>query len=221
MPRGISPAAAPLVLPLTIPAAGDSVTSASDELFAGPLAGGIVNLQNLQGALVPGASTTPIVISISPGRAILGDSPTLRSLDWYTDTGAFGAPPSGPFNGALRVSGEPLVVPIDGLLVGQKLRSIAAWLAGASGHSALPANLPVLSLYKQAQGHVGFATLVISVTDASPSIAAFQAIHYMGIGAFSEAVVAHTSYFLVFTGESGANSIVGDSCYGYEIGVSG
>lgn len=78
---------------------------------------------------------------------------------------------------------------------------------GGAGHVALPAQLPMLWVYRQ---QAGVVTLLASVTDPSASVAAYEAPHTLTAAlAVNEAIAIDKQFYAVLTGESGANSIPG------------
>lgn len=97
---------------------------------------------------------------------------------------------------------------------GAQLTSVAAYLKGAGAHSALPATMPKLELFKQSDSGSGpIRTTVFSVTDSSANAAAYDAHHVISAVGLTEAIQRNTYlYKLRITGEAGANALSGLSC---------
>ena len=99
-----------------------------------------------------------------------------------------------------------LVQPKHATLIG-----LIVSLAAAAGHGALPATMPVLTLLRQDTGSLAAPTMVATATDASASVAAYEAPHIISLGVLAE-VLAYDSglrYFLKLAGETGAGSVAG------------
>jgi hypothetical protein len=103
------------------------------------------------------------------------------------------------------VVGPPAFIwPIHGLPPNGQITALQMQVKG-SGHGALPATMPKVELWRQT---IDSTTLVASATDASASVVAYEALHAIQNLSLTENVSATYNYFVKFTGEGGANSVV-------------
>jgi hypothetical protein len=103
------------------------------------------------------------------------------------------------------VSGSAFFIwPIHGLPPTGQITALQMQVKG-SGHGALPATMPKVELWRQ---NIDSTTLVASATDASASVGAYEALHAIQNISIAEDISATYNYFVRFTGESGANSVV-------------
>lgn len=96
---------------------------------------------------------------------------------------------------------------------GQGLTAVRVSIAGVAGHSAFPggkpANMPTLIVYSVASAD-GTPTSLGSQTDTSATAAAYEAWHDLTVSGISHTANRSTSRIIAyFTGEFGANSILG------------
>lgn len=90
------------------------------------------------------------------------------------------------------------------------LNTITVQICGAiGGHAGLPAAKPSISLYKFSAAPFNAPGTVASVTDAPASIAAYETIHTLTLGALALTIDAGFRYRVRIVGESGANSVIG------------
>jgi hypothetical protein len=111
--------------------------------------------------------------------------------------------------------GTSIFFGLHALPVGAKLVSITARIAGGnpmglaiSTHSALPAVMPTLKLWSQADG---VATQIGSTaTDASADVSAYNAMHSLTC-TVNHTVLSAASYWIELAGENSTNAVV-DGC---------
>lgn len=112
------------------------------------------------------------------------------------------------------VLGGDLVVPVRAPH-GATITLVEVYIIGAPGHVGLPANMPSFSLYSMSSSGVG--TNIGTGTDASASVAAFEAAHTISLSV-SHVVNRTTTRLAVFlNAESGANALVGATYIGTRI----
>ena len=151
----------------------------------------------------------------------------LRAHSWGTFTTNFDVPLAGAAVGDgtsptawqfidgmqvqhLITSAFKLYIPLYGLVPGTAITFVNAKLKGnlLGSHSALPATKPTLSLLEANSGsastNANFTALALAV-DASGSVGAYDAAHNLSLGG-SFNVQAGRSYYLMITGEAGANA---------------
>jgi len=97
--------------------------------------------------------------------------------------------------------------------------TITGWtfrLSGGIGHSALPADMPHVTLKRIDLSDIA-TSIGSQVTDTSATVGAYQAAHSISLSSLSEVVDTSTRrYFLQLTTESGANATSGTrplGCY--------
>ncbi len=95
----------------------------------------------------------------------------------------------------------PLALPVDSVLTAVSVR-----FRGASGHGALPAVMPQISLLRYDSAAATLTSTLGSTTDASASTGVFEAAHTLAISGLSHTVDAASYYMLRIIAESGVNS---------------
>jgi hypothetical protein len=93
-----------------------------------------------------------------------------------------------------------------------KLSEVRAVVSGAAGHAALPAVMPQLQI-RRAICTIGSAAIADNSLgtqlDTSASFAAYELNHEIAITGLNHTIVTTDSYYIRFTGETGANSVSG------------
>lgn len=107
-----------------------------------------------------------------------------------------------------------LAVP-PGVTLTQLLVTLDGDAGAGSGHSALPATMPTLSLF-EINPSTGVPFTSFSATDISPNVAAYDGLHQIALN-FSRFVTEDRRYLVKFTGETGANSQAGLTMTGLQI----
>lgn len=104
-----------------------------------------------------------------------------------------------------------------------KIDSVVARVMG-TGHSALPATKPTLTLYRngRAAGGTGdvTATSVGTQADTAASAGAYDVIHTITISGLAHSVLADNDYFIKFTGEASTNASPGLALYSIDLVVT-
>jgi len=114
---------------------------------------------------------------------------------------------SGDANGWSQIdvsTAAAIVIDLD-VPVGATLTAIKAYVI-AFGHGALPATMPTIQLVEYNVDADTYTDLGSQV-DTAASVGAYQAVHAITL-ALSDVVVAGKRYALIFTGETGANSVI-------------
>lgn len=183
----------------TYPNTGDSGT-----LWWGVLQAAIQESGDREQALklaAPGAVSTKVPISIS--SFVTNETP---GFVCYTQT------TSPPFTVQALVTGDPIAwFPLPHLGPGLKIVSLTmSWIGDAglvTAHSALPATMPNISLRRSRNNSV---VSVANVSDTSATFGAYNLAHDVVLTA-NHTVLNDYSYYLVITGEAGANSVAAGS----------
>jgi len=81
--------------------------------------------------------------------------------------------------------------------------------ATGSGHGAMPATKPAITLYRWVSGSVAPAIVSGPVSDPETVVVDYEAAHEVEISGMSELVPSDTRYFLRFSSENGANEAAG------------
>jgi hypothetical protein len=81
--------------------------------------------------------------------------------------------------------------------------------AVGSGHGAMPATKPAITLYKWVSGSIAPAIVSGPVSDPETVVVDYEAAHEVEISGMSELVSSNTRYFLRFSSENGANEAAG------------
>jgi hypothetical protein len=125
---------------------------------------------------------------------------------------------NGPFAAqqSSTTPGSNVIVPLPRPPYG-KILEIQALVKGASGHGALPATKPKCELYRQDYLMTGSGTLVATATDSSATVGAYEAGHVIDLFAVNHTLVGQDFYYLILTGESGANSQTGLLLSGFAV----
>lgn len=115
-------------------------------------------------------------------------------------------------------------MPLDELHNGAVLSIASLFLLGASGHSALPANMPAFAIYRAGPG--GVASLVSGtpyVVDSTSTVAAYKALHQVPLTTNQNNVIdtSQYSYFALIWDESGTDSEAFNIYYGIALEYAG
>lgn len=95
--------------------------------------------------------------------------------------------------------------PLQGLPPMGTITGIQLQVSGNPGsHSALPANLPTFSLYRQT---INTTTLVATASDSSATKAAYETLHALQNVGFVENIDPTAMYVFKLKGESGTNAV--------------
>jgi hypothetical protein len=98
---------------------------------------------------------------------------------------------------------------------------ISCTIQGASGHAAVPATMPKLSLFRHVVG--GSPALVTSITDTAATVGAYHAARALVLNAptfAGEEIQPNCRYFFCLEGEAGANSAVGLKILSSYVGIT-
>lgn len=102
---------------------------------------------------------------------------------------------------------------LSGLPVAMTITSVEIEYIGATT-GALPATMPIFTLYRYAKGAYGSPTQTVgTVTDPSPDNATYTANHTVTIGSLFHVVLSTSRYVLAVGGPAGANNAVGSSVH--------
>lgn len=101
---------------------------------------------------------------------------------------------------------------------GSVITAARAYLIGAAGHSALPAQMPTIRVESVVISTGTTGNLIGTGTDASASVGAYETLHYMETTGTSAAIDRTTkAYHVAVTGESGANSTLNLIIWGVRV----
>lgn len=106
---------------------------------------------------------------------------------------------------------DQVVIPIHLFPMFGKITMIGASICGGSGHSALPATMPTVTLCRRlCSADVASAlTDISSVTDASATKEAYELTHQVTRADVNHIFAYNYEYYLRVTGEEGAGSEIG------------
>lgn len=153
---------------------------------------------------IPGQSTEVVQV---PANLKLGN--TTNETSWETDV----ANGSGVlyWEQVSVADASQVVIPIHAFPMFGKITMIGASLCGGSGHSALPATMPTVTLCRRlCDADVTDALIDISsVTDASATKEAYELTHQVTRADVNHTFAYNYEYFLRITGEEGTASATG------------
>ena len=166
----------------------------------------------LNGTITMGLVFTLTATTLAYPQAIgAGQQHESSNNNWWeiTDDGTYGM----VWLQANITGSRQIVIPFTNLPRGGELKTVSCYIDGGSAHGALPANLPVLTVYSRLIS-TGVVTSIGTVTDAPADVTAYEAYHILGAvgGATPLTVTASHShdgtkeFFAVIDGESGGNS---------------
>jgi hypothetical protein len=92
------------------------------------------------------------------------------------------------------------------------LTGVSVYLRGASGHSALPSNMPDLALLKL-NYTTGSVSSLGSWGDSSATVGAYEAVHPLSSGSLSETFGANEKLLIRLQSESGTNAVANMRIY--------
>lgn len=186
-----------------IPAPGESVSSANTAQFVQPLADAIAWLR----ARVPGANAPASVLRVC------SSSERFETSGWTTTTG-------------FRQVNQADVSIAWGLEIllnvtpGAVVRAFRASVQ-AQAHGALPASMPTLTLWRVDTSTGARVQVGTTATDPSGSTGAYAAYHTISQALGTPLTLgANEQLYMVLTGESGANSVVGLHYFNGSVDVS-
>jgi hypothetical protein len=163
-------------------------------------------LHDRMARLVPGAGATlgaVTVVHVVAPQPIFTDN-------WGVINGPFAVQQNSV------ASGNNVIVALPRPPAG-KILEIQALVKGSAGHGALPAIKPKLDLYRQDFLMTGSGTLVATVTDSSASVGAYETGHALDLFALNHTLVGQDFYYMIVSGESGANSQTGLQLSGFAV----
>jgi len=129
------------------------------------------------------------------------------------DTAVWQQTDPGPVFTDAGATGDKIAFPMT-LPIGATLNHVRAYIKGSAGHAALPAVMPKLQAFKLAVETGVITQLGSDLYDPATPKEAYEVAHNFGIvAAFAEVVAVNYVYYIVITGESGANSQVGMLLY--------
>lgn len=105
----------------------------------------------------------------------------------------------------------PVVMPPDGTIT-----QVRCLVTGTGGHSALPANMPILRLYSL--DSTGTTTQEGTVTDTSADLGAYETVHWITLSGLSVSL-GQDAYHVDLLGESGANALA-DKLVAYQVEIT-
>lgn len=174
---------------ITIPEDGDYKDAASVSVALEGLADRTANLaDHLLGVVADDVITLPLVPLAT--ASFTWDTPDMQ---WRQSSVA-----------SAGVLVFELILPKRGTLT-----AVQAVVIGDTGHAALPATMPKITLYRKDTGSPAAATVLDTETDASANVGAYEVAHPITI--VTSEVFDHESgnrYYVTFEGEAGANSAI-------------
>ncbi len=171
----------------------------------------LVNRSRFTKNSIPGLNPTPARRYLNLVSAVAETDPDFCAWEPVRANYPYVKTNSGAGSGALVVEISDLL-PITGKVVG-----IHAQLKGASGHSVLPAVMPVLSLvrmtYNSEPGGGSPFTTLEEFPDGSASYGAYELAHDVGGTVDVTPNLSGYRYFVKLTDEAGAGAVVGLGCH--------
>lgn len=142
-------------------------------------------------------TTADIALGSASVTRVQEGTPWASSSNWVP--GSFGVASN-------AATGTTVYLPLD-IPNGATLTSVTVYAIGAPAHVALPAVMPAYSVLVGATD--GSSSTLGAAIDASGTTAAFQANHATTLAVSAVTDRAAKRYFIEYTAESGANSLVG------------
>lgn len=177
----------------------------------------------LESLVVGGVSGSTYSIWIPLSNGLCTDTGGIR--DWYPSFSTYN---TRPILLAASNIASPVIFDISPYLPvhGGYLLSATATLHPASGHAGLPVTMPTIAVFSQATGvgtssHSPAITTLMSGTDSSGNVTAFQLVHGMTASGAPVSIDASKNHFIQINGEGGTNALTTCVITGLQILIQG
>lgn len=186
-------ASADFVTPLTVPDNGDDFTASCAVVVSAEQA--IANREQWLKSWLPNSPVMRIPLV-----------PTINTSSRFTAQ-----------TGTAAAWGQTSVADVGGLLfslsgllpAGRKIQSVTATIQNQFTTNVAIGTKPAIELKRQICTAGGAFSSLGVVTDPTAVLATYQVNHDFGISALGHTIDANSEYAILFTGETGANSVIG------------
>jgi len=120
---------------------------------------------------------------------------------------------NGLYNNYDTTSAGKMIVELD-VPHGATLTDVTVFYRGASGHGALPATKPAMTVYSH-NLNTDTQTTIGTATDTAASVPAYEVAHSFGLSGLSTVIARTvTRYFVAISGETSTNAVAGAKMLG-------